>query len=84
VNFKWRPFLTAKSYAVQVILKKRLGKRQNPDQHLWAFTVAGEMTEFLWDLKDKPSGEYAWSILAFDTEDQLGTFSDERTFSVVR
>lgn len=84
VTLRWKPMPKAAGYAVQVVLRKRLGKPASPDVRIWAFTVAGEAAEYAWDMRDTPSGEYAWSVLAFDGEGQVGTFSDERTFTMAR
>jgi len=82
IQFKWKPMPHASAYVVQVLLKKRLGKLRAPDKRMWSFTVSRQMTQYQWDFMDAPSGEYGWSVLAFDEDTQLGTFSDERTFTL--
>ncbi|MCX6382630.1 MAG: hypothetical protein NT023_24650, partial [Armatimonadetes bacterium] len=84
VKFQWKGLIGTDTYVVQVILKKRLGRRRSPDERMWTFTVGGGKTELQWDVKNIPSGEFLWSVLAFDDEKVVGVFSPDRSFTIVR
>jgi hypothetical protein len=82
LTFRWREVPGADTYALQVILKRRQGNKRQPDTRMWAVTTTS--SSFTWDLKDWPSGQYLWSVLAFDNERIIGIFSEEREFTVAR
>lgn len=83
VLMKWKPVAGVNVYLVQVLQTKRLGKRRMPDVRGWTFTVTNQ-TSYTWDLKDIPSGDYLWSVLAFEDDQVKGVFSVDRKFTVVR
>ena len=83
IMLTWKPIDKAVAYGIHLTPTKLDEAQPEGSQRIWAFT-AGEQPVFSVNAKDMPTGEYRWTVIAFDDKRTLGVASDFRKLIITK
>ncbi|MEX2244550.1 MAG: NPCBM/NEW2 domain-containing protein [Fimbriimonadaceae bacterium] len=83
VMLTWKPIEEAVAYGIHLTATKLDDAQSDGSQRMWAFTT-GEQPVFNLEGKDMPTGEYRWTVIAFDQKRTLGVVSDFRRLIITK